>query len=111
MGGRRRGSGRADRGSASWHRLAAERIGGLACAGLPLEPDADGVRTGSYSAAGRQLLVEIAVPATLPDDPAGFLLSALRDAVELAERYALKEQIIARPLAELRALVAALELR
>ena len=77
-------------------------------AGRP-EPDAERARTGSYSAADRQLLVEIAVPATLPDDPEGFLLSALRDAVELAERYGLQQQIIARPLAELRALVAALE--
>jgi hypothetical protein len=63
----------------------------------------------SPQSADGQLIVHAAVPAGLPPDPAEVLLSLLRDAVELAERYALQHEIAVRPLAELRALVAALE--
>jgi hypothetical protein len=63
----------------------------------------------SPQSADGQLIVHAAVPAGLPPDPAEVLLSLLRDAVELAERYALQHEIAARPLAELRALLAALE--
>ncbi len=51
-------------------------------------PNFTGVRTGSFSAARRLLIVQVAVPSGWPVDPRGLLMNLLSEAIEAAESYA-----------------------
>jgi hypothetical protein len=64
--------------------------------------DFSGVRTGRYSSSKKLLLVQAAVPVELPPDMNDFLLGLLEEAIEEAERFAMRKGITTQPLAELR---------
>lgn len=64
--------------------------------------DFSGVRSGRYSSSKKLLLVQAAVPAEQRPDMNDFLLDLLKQAIEEAERFALKKGITTQPLGELR---------
>jgi hypothetical protein len=76
-------------------------------AGNVVQPDFEGARTGKFSKANRLLLVQVALPAEVPDDPESYLRGALSDAIDEAEGWA-RERSIAPDLQVLRELVAGL---
>jgi hypothetical protein len=53
-----------------------------------LAPDYAGVRTGTFSRSQRLLMVQVALPAEPPPDPAEYLQSAAQAAIDEAERWA-----------------------
>jgi hypothetical protein len=76
-------------------------------AGNVVQPDFEGARTGQFSKANRLLLVQVALPAEVADDPESYLRGALSDAIDEAEGWA-RERSIAPDLQVLRELVAGL---
>lgn len=74
-------------------------------AGNVVQPDFEGARTGRYSKADRLLLVQVALPDDVPDDPDGYLREALLDAIAEAEGWA-RRRSIAPDLGALRELAA-----
>ena len=64
--------------------------------------DFSGVRSGRYSSGKKLLLVQVAVLAELRPDMNDFLLDLLEEAIEEAERFALRKGITTQPLAGLR---------
>lgn len=73
--------------------------------GNVVQPDFEGARTGRYSKADRLLLVQVALPDEVPDDPDGYLREALTDAIGEAEEWA-RRRSIAPDLGALRELAA-----
>lgn len=55
--------------------------------GNHLQPDFEGVRTGSFRKADSLLKVQVAVPAQAPDDPRPDLIGFLDAAVEAADQW------------------------
>src|SRR5579862_1544074 len=49
--------------------------------GRTLKPEFDGVRTGRYSKANQLLMVQVAVPELVPEDPDEYLLDAVSAAI------------------------------
>lgn len=62
-------------------------------AGNVIRPNFEGARTGRYSKADRLLLVQVALPDGVPDDPAGYLRAALMQAIREAEEWARRRSI------------------
>ena len=58
-----------------------------------LHPDFEGARTGRYSKPDSLLLVQVALPDEVPDDPAAYLRTALGDAIGEAEEWARRRNI------------------
>jgi len=73
-----------------------------------LQPDFEGVRTGSYRKADNLLMVQVAIPEGGPgEDYFGWVVAAMRDAIAAAESWARRRKV-ASELPALRALVDAL---
>lgn len=53
----------------------------------------EGVRTGRFDSARSLLVVQAAVPADVPDEPAGLLLDLLEASVVVAESFARQKQL------------------
>jgi hypothetical protein len=53
--------------------------------GSLLAPEFSGSRTGSFRKRDRLLMVQVALPIETPDDQSGYLISAVRDAIETVE--------------------------
>jgi hypothetical protein len=73
--------------------------------GSILQPDFHGTRTGRYSKADRLLLVQVALPEEVPDEPKRYVRAALSDAIGEAEEWA-RARTIATDLEALRELAA-----
>jgi hypothetical protein len=73
--------------------------------GNVVRPDFEGARTGRYSKADRLLLVQVALPGEVPEDPDDYLRAALSDAIGEAEEWA-RRRSIASDLGALRKLAA-----
>jgi hypothetical protein len=73
--------------------------------GHVISPDFTGTRTGRFSKQDGLLMVQVALPEEVPEDPEGYLLDALHGAVNQAEEWARKRRLTA-DLAELRAILA-----
>jgi len=58
-----------------------------------LTPDYDGVRTGSFRSGDSHLMVQVAVPAGLPDDPPAAVGEMLFASIAAAEAWATKRKI------------------
>ena len=56
-----------------------------------LAPDFDGVRTGYFRKRDRLLKVQVALPATAPDDPRAALIEAVGAALDATDDWALKK--------------------
>ena len=74
--------------------------------GSVLESEFIGVRTGRYSKKDRHLIVQVAIPPELPEDPYAFVQDALAQSVLEAESWA-RGKGIASDLSSLRRLAAA----
>lgn len=61
--------------------------------GNMLKPEFDGVRTGRFSKARSLLMVQVAVPEEVPVDPAGYLRSAIRAAIDEAAQWAARRKV------------------
>jgi hypothetical protein len=72
--------------------------------GSMLKPEFEGVRTGRFSQPLRLLMVQVALPETVPPDPEGYLLDAIGAAIDMAERWA-KRRGLASDLDALRRIV------
>jgi hypothetical protein len=55
--------------------------------GRSFKPDFSGVRTGTYSSVNNELMVQVAVPEPIPDDPPAFLREATLAAIDESERW------------------------
>jgi hypothetical protein len=75
--------------------------------GSMLQPDFDGVRTGRFKRDANLLMVQVALPAVVPVDVRGTLRDALKQAIGVAEEWAIKRKV-AVDLAALRSLVGGL---
>ncbi len=73
--------------------------------GSVVQPDFEGTRTGRHSKADRLLLVQVALPDEVPDDPDAYLRGALSEAIAEAEEWA-RRRSIASDLQALRELAA-----
>jgi hypothetical protein len=73
--------------------------------GNVVRPDFEGVRTGRFSKADRLLLVQVALPDEVPDEPGGYLRGALSIAIAEAEEWARRRSVAPdlKPLRELAA--------
>lgn len=61
--------------------------------GSVLAPDFQGVRTGRYSRRNRHLMVQVALPSAVPDDPDGYLRTTLLAAVDEADTWCTKRHM------------------
>jgi hypothetical protein len=58
-----------------------------------LKPDYDGMRTGRYSKSEAALMIQIALPEEVPQDPAGYIKEATSAAIEEATRWAARRRV------------------
>lgn len=58
-----------------------------------LQPDFEGVRTGTFRKADKLLMVQVALAATDPPDPGAELLILLQSAVDEAEAWAARKRV------------------
>lgn len=61
--------------------------------GEVMTPDFEGVRTGRYSKSKARLIVQVALPEEVPDDPERVVREYLDQAIGLAESFLLKKGI------------------
>jgi hypothetical protein len=61
--------------------------------GRQFKPEFSGVRTGRYSAKDRLLMVQVAVPETVPEDPNVYVRDAVDLAIDEATRWAARKKI------------------
>jgi hypothetical protein len=61
--------------------------------GRSIRPEFSGVRTGSFNKRHSLLMVQVALPAEVPPDPDSHVKRAVRDALDLAERWAERRRI------------------
>lgn len=62
-------------------------------AGGLIQPDFEGVRTGTFRKAQRLLMVQVALPEAAPAEPRAELLALLEDAVAEAEAWSLRRRV------------------
>jgi len=60
-----------------------------------LQPDFEGIRTGSFIKAKRILIVQVALPTRAPDDVRTYLVDCLRDSVDVAIAWAARRKVVA----------------
>ena len=60
--------------------------------GSILKPEFDGVRTGSFRKRDSLLMVQVALPLDIHDDPASYLRDAMVSAVDEAEAWAVRRR-------------------
>lgn len=63
-------------------------------AGHLIQPDFEGVRTGTFRKAQRLLMVQVALAEAAPAEPRAELLALLEDAVAEAEAWSLRRQVV-----------------
>jgi hypothetical protein len=73
--------------------------------GRTFKPEFAGVRTGRFSKKDNELMIQVALPETVPTDPASFLRASVLAAIDEAERWAVKRKVPSE-LGMLRAVVA-----
>jgi hypothetical protein len=62
-----------------------------------VKPDFTGARTGSFAKEQRLLMVQVALPEEVPDDPAAYVRTATHEAIDKAARWAEKRRVDADP--------------
>jgi hypothetical protein len=63
--------------------------------GNMLKPEFKGVRTGSFSKSMALLMVQVALPEAPPSNPKGYLKDVIHEAIDEAERWAVKRRVVA----------------
>jgi len=62
-----------------------------------LKPDFNGPRTGSFAKEQRLLMVQVALPEEVPDDPVAYVEAATHGAIDEAARWAERRRVDADP--------------
>jgi hypothetical protein len=76
--------------------------------GEVIKPDFTGIRTGTFSRRDALLMIQVALPDSIDEDRELYVVARLRDAIDVAERFAIMEALPDTDLTDLRQLVAAL---